>query len=138
MARITIRRKLIFFPERYKALYAKCGVWWPTRKLCFRWQRPNKPGSIIVVMDLGFRLDPNMHRAHSGPSGNLYCGHTVGLCSAVQLPCPSTENNRMVVAFSELLPSLFSLKEVEQELNRVACLCHFSSAVSVIVQRCGP
>ena len=33
-----------------------------------RWQRPNKPRFILVVMDLGFRSDPSMHRAHSGPS----------------------------------------------------------------------
>jgi hypothetical protein len=27
-----------------------------------------QPRSIIVAMDLGLRSDPNMHRAHSGPS----------------------------------------------------------------------
>jgi hypothetical protein len=28
---------------------------------------PQQPRSITVVMDLGFRSDPNMHRTQSGP-----------------------------------------------------------------------
>jgi hypothetical protein len=36
-----------------------------------------------------------------------------------------------------LLPPLLSLQEVEQKLNRVPCLFHFASSVSVVIERCG-
>ena len=38
---------------------------WSIRSLV-RWQHPNMPRFVTIVLDLGLKSDPNMHRARSG------------------------------------------------------------------------
>jgi hypothetical protein len=59
--------------------------------------------------------------------GNLYCGHIVGLWDPVL--CPA--QHRKQTEWSPLL----SFQEIEQKLSRIAYLCDFLSALSVIIER---
>ena len=87
-----------------------------------------------VQFNFGLMIADNSMMAFAGfaPVGSLFVRISM-LRSTLPKLLDLTLQHRRPTEWSPLFP----FHEIEQELNRVACLCHFSSAVSVVIKRCG-